>query len=348
MRKILLSVCTILLFFSSMYSQKVVEVEGQVVSQLYLDAMDALEEMTNETYTETIDKVVNEMMPKIEGLYERFNIYLWGLAFESARLEQYSKLYDLIKIAQQENIYFPFRDGERQWPGFISELNKLDGFDAWIKRNNELREIDQKNAVAEYIIQLPTNYTEEKTYPLVIVLTGGFGSHVQLAHYWQSEGFEKHCIVAYLMGSFCQGSFLRSHPRGDYSEIINTFRQVSEKYAVDTTKLIMAGQSAGGHKSTIIALDEILPVKGLLLAFPVKPRELSEEKIKSAVERGVKAAILTGENDANYLKGQIELAHTFNNYDLPTRFLIFPEVGHWYPPEFGVHIEKSLDFILQN
>ncbi|MBU1101169.1 MAG: hypothetical protein KKA84_12280 [Bacteroidetes bacterium] len=347
MRTILLHFLASLLLLATLNSQTVKEVKGDTLTQIYLDAMDQLESMDESNSEAIISNIIDNTLPKINSPYERFSLYLWGLASESARLNKYEKTFEIMQLAQDENIYFPFHTGERTWPGFITELEKFDGFDKWLAKNEELRAKDQESAVAEYIVKLPIDYSPEKSYPLVLTLTGGFGSHMQLSQYWQSEAFDS-TIVVYLMGSYCQGTVLRSYRGSDFTEIVDTYNRVVKDYAVDTTRLVMAGQSAGGYRSVRIAMEQILPVKALLLAFPVKPPELDEEKIKAAAERGVKASIFAGENDESFLKGQIELAYLFNRNELPTRFLVFPELGHWYPEDFGKHISKSLEFLLQD
>ena len=55
-------------------------------------------------------------------------------------------------------------------------------------------------------------------------------------------------------------------------------------------------------------------------------------------------AIIGGENDWG-LRGQKEMAVIFDKLGVVNRIVIFPQIGHEYPPQLGKQIYQSLDFI---
>nr|WP_319776232.1 hypothetical protein [uncultured Sphaerochaeta sp.] len=336
-----------LLFQGRILSQKVIETDYQEVSQNYLNIIDEIKNADESVKVTFLEKAEKEIMPLLTSKYERFSIYQWWLVFEYAGLKMYEKTFQILKSAQKEGIYFPFKVGERAWPGFISELEKIYEFDQWLALNDSLIEADQKDRKAEYIVKLPNAYHAEKKYPLIIIFTGGFGSSMALAENWKSEKLNDEFVVAYFQGNICRGSYLRSFGTDTAELTKELMQQVCDKYSVDTTKIVLAGQSAGGYRSVVLTLDEEIPAVGMLLAFPVKPSQLDEEKIKKAAERGIKAAMICGENDERYIKGQKEMGYLFDKNGLPNRFVVIPETGHGYPKDFARQIDLSLKFLFQ-
>ena len=127
--------------------------------------------------------------------------------------------------------------------------------------------------------------------------------------------------------------------------IKETYKQIKQKYPIDTTRIIIGGPSAGGMRAATCAFEQIIPVSGLLLAFPVKPHDLDTAKVLNAAKSGLKAVILTGEKDRTFLKGQKEMAVTFDKFGLENRFVVFPFIGHEYPKDFSNQIDISLNYI---
>ncbi len=276
--------------------------------------------------------------------YQKYSA-LFTLSFHYGEQQQYGKLLHLLQDGQKQGLFLPFMTGQRTWPGYLEELAKLDGYDELIQRNEELREEAQKGAVAEYMVQLPAGYTAEKSYPLLMVFHGGVGSHLNSYYYWQSPKLQANYIVAYLQGHKVRGSYARSFDENWTAVAQKTYREIVGKYAVDTTRVLLGGQSAGGRQSVVLAMENSIPVSGLILAFPVKPLELDTTRVRAAARRGMRAAILTGENDHRFLKGQKEMAVIFDRMGLPNRFVVFPFIGHEFPADFSRQIGVSLDFI---
>ena len=343
MKKYLIACGIFYLSISTVFSQNIIEVKPPDISRAYFETMEKAEEIRLENPDEAI-RYLNDLLPQIQHPYERYNIIFWGLVFPLAGLERYQECFDILKNGQQEEFYFPFRTGERRWPAFLDQLDALDGFAQFMEQNDALRNEEIQTAKAEYFVQVPEGYTERKAYPLLMVLHGGSGSHIQSWENWQSSKLKTEYIVAYLQGSECRGSYLRSFQRDNFDNIRSIYEQIIERYSVDRKKVILGGPSAGGRRSLSLALDEIIPAAGLLLGFPVIPLEMEESKIQAMKDRGMRIVMITGEYDRR-VKRQKELAVILDKHELPNRFLIFSGKGHEYPDDFSKEIDLSLNFI---
>jgi predicted esterase len=119
------------------------------------------------------------------------------------------------------------------------------------------------------------------------------------------------------------------------------------KYAVDTSRVILGGPSAGGYRSLILGLEHIIPASGLLLSFPVYPRDSDSTFFIQSAERGLKVALLCGENDWA-IQQQKKLGYLLDKYDLQNRFVVLPEEGHGFPEYWQYYLDTSLEYLLEN
>ena len=266
------------------------------------------------------------------------------LSFLYAENDQYQDCYDILKRGQNEGLFYPLRVGERKWPEYLQVLESLDSFTAFLEKNDQLLQEAQAGAQFEYIVQLPAGYQKDRKYPLLIALHGGFGNHIESIKNWNSPKLDSEFVVAALQGTEFRGSFLRSYQLEDKARIAEAYRQVTQKYSIDTSRVIIAGPSAGGAWSIVLAQDKLIPAAGLILAFPVKPQSLDEQKLDSVASSGIRAAFLCGEKDWA-IKQQKELGVIFDRHNIPNRFIVASGIGHDFPPDFSKEIDRSLEFI---
>ena len=90
----------------------------------------------------------------------------------------------------------------------------------------------------------------------------------------------------------------------------------------------------------------MIPAAGLILAFPVKPRDLDVQKLINAANAGVRAVFLCGEKDWA-IEQQKEMNYLFEKNNIKNRFVLFSGIGHEYPGDFSNQIDLSLDFIFE-
>ena len=277
----------------------------------------------------------------------RYNLIFWKLSFNYASLGQYDKCFEILKEGQKEGLFYYLGTNDREYPPFRKELKKFESYESFRIKNEELKEEANKIKTTEFMVQLPKNYDQNQHYPLILIMHGGIGSIPDLQYSYQSEKLQKEFIVVYTHGGIFYGSSSRAYERESWqSDIKNIYQQITSNYAVDTTKIILAGPSAGGYRSLVLGLNNEIPAKGLLLSFAVNPSVWDSTLYINSAERGLKVALLCGEDDWA-IQVQKKLAYWLDKYEITNRFVVFPETGHEFPDNWPYYLDTSLEFILK-
>lgn len=337
----------ILVNIQNLYTQNIVELPFKPLDKEFLSFTKTLKEINKTEYQKSID-LCTEALDKFQDMNIRNNLMYWELSFHYASLKQYDKCFEILKLGQDEGLFYYTRKGKHIFPPYLKELEKLDGYETFMSKNSELMDTANQHKSYEFMIQLPTNYNENETYPLMFIMHGGFGNIPNSQYKYLSEKLEKDFIVVYTQGDVFYGTFSRVYDHENWeSSIVNIYQQVISKYAVDTTQVILAGPSAGGYRSLVLGLNNSIPAKGLLLSFAVYPMDSDSTLFINAAERGLKVALLCGENDWA-IQQQKKLGYLLDKYGIQNRFVVFPETGHEFPENWPYYLDTSVDFILTN
>ena len=175
---------------------------------------------------------------------------------------------------------------------------------------------------------------------------GGGGCIPDLQYLYNSPKLKNDFIVAYFQGNDMLGSYHRAFSRNWIEQVTTGYNQIISKCSVDTTKIILAGPSAGGVRSIHLAYKNEIPARGLLLNFPVIPGSIKDTTYLEFKERDLKVVQLCGENDWA-IQQQKEFAYWLDRYKIKNRFVVFPEIGHDFPENFQHHLETSIEFLLK-
>jgi len=245
-------------------------------------------------------------------------------------------------------MFYYIRSGDRPFPAYTPELEKLEGYDSFLEKNQALKDEAGKTSKAEFMVQLPDNYSETNRYPLMLIMHGGWGSIPDIQYSYISEKLKSEFIVAYFQGSIVRASGLRSFEmEGWQPKIRQGYEEIVSRYAVDTTRIVLGGPSAGGYRSLILGLEHIIPTSGLLLSFPVYPMDTDSTFFIQSAERGLKVAMLCGENDWA-IQQQKKLGYLFDTYGIQNRFVVFPEEGHGFPENWPYYLDTSVDYLFSD
>ena len=230
------------------------------------------------------------------------------------------------------------------FPDYAKILENNQKFIPLLNQNNQL--IKDANAIstAEYSIQKPDNYNEGNRYPLIMILQGGYGCIQNMQNYWNSSKLHTGYLVAFVQGKEVICSFTRRFGSNDIKDVKNIYKKITEDYLIDTSKVILCGQSAGGKLSIDLAINKHINAQGLILAFPVKPGNFNADKILEAGLKGLRVSMVCGENDWA-IKSQKEMSVIFDKLGVTNRLIILPAYGHEFPKDFSNQIDSSIDFI---
>lgn len=170
--KIVLLLAIIALQIKASYGQEIMELDFKVLDPEFIELIKTLEEINSTDDQKSIELCL-EALDKFEDPYFRFELMVWELSVHYANLEQYTKCFDILKQGQQEGMFYYIRSGDRPFPAYIPELEKLEGYEAFLEKNQALKDEAGKSSRAEFMVQLPDNYIATNKYPLMLIMHGG-------------------------------------------------------------------------------------------------------------------------------------------------------------------------------
>lgn len=340
MNKLIILLITLNSYF--VLGQKVVETQRIELSKEYKETFDNLELYKDSGFYKGIE-ILEKGLINVKHEYEKYKI-IFNLGYLYATTRQYDKSIDMWLSANEEGIFFPFKLKDNPFPQYLSEYSNNKRFQDFIILNDRLKNSAVENPKAEYFVNLPVNFNPGIKYPLIIILHGGIGSNNSTCINWDSKKIKNDFISVYPQGRIVLGSYARRYGKTGLEDIKEIYRQVISKYPVDTSSVILAGQSAGGELSLRLAYNDI-PVHGLLLAFPVKPGELDYRKASEYKNKNIRIVMICGEKDQIFFPGQQEMSIILDSAKVENRFIKYPDLGHGFPVDFPEQLDKGILYI---
>ncbi len=272
---------------------------------------------------------------------------VFNLAFIRASLNQPEEAIAALAYGLERKVWFgEFEMGLDAW----QVVRETEAFQTILSSFAELRQIAQDAAKPELTVITPENYNPAKKYPLFIALHGGGETVAAFQPHWISPQLAQEFIVAYPQSSrvISMTGFSWMGQPSDRQELITAYEQILAEYNIDPWRVVMGGFSAGGHQTISLLLDEDLPIpiKGFVVLCPPVPASYSDEALARIAQRGQRGCLLTTEMDER-LPAQRNLAIDLKTAGVPLQFEISPNIGHWYPEDFGQKIDAGLDFIFE-
>ena len=180
-------------------------------------------------------------------------------------------------------------------------------YDEYYKENSDFKKLAAlehswyETSHLEYEVILPTDYDENRTYPIVFIFHGNSRSIKRAKESWKSSVMKENCISTFVQ-SYAFSNKNKEEYKWEFNdektlkELTNIYDCVMASHSVDTSKIIFTGMSAGGYVAIDLAFNEIIPVTGLILNCPVVPN-ISDSTIVQFVNLKKKIGIITGEHD---------------------------------------------------
>lgn len=280
--------------------------------------------------------------PEAEEKFD-FNLeYLYNQA------KEYEKCMNFWRKGHKKGKFFGLDIEKYDFKEHLKAYADLDGFKDILERDNEIIELAQEKAKAEYEITLPNDFEKNNKYPLFIALHGGGGTKEETKHFWQSNTLNDKYIVAHIQSSQIYTingfSWHFDHEKGR-KDIAECFEKIIKEYGknIDDEKVYIGGFSAGAAMSIDVILRDLIDIKGFIAFEPQKPASFYGDNVKKAASKNIKGVILTGEQDFS-LEQQKEMMEVFEKENLECGFMI-EDIGHFYPDNFSDYLEKAIIFI---
>jgi predicted esterase len=325
------------------FGQNVVEVKRIEFSKEFKETGQKARQYQDSSIYKKIENLENGVITA-KSKYEKYRIIFNTLGPNYTSTKQYDKAIDLWIAANRDGIFFPFEYiKDNFWPQYISEYSNNKRFEDFLVTNDSLRKSNDSNLKAEYFVNLPDNYNPNMKYPMIIILHGGSGDNYVIFEKWDSKTLKNNFISVYPHGCIAEGSFSFRFGQSGMDDIKEIYKQVISKYSVDTSKIIIAGQSDGGRLSIQLAYNDI-HINGLFLAFPVIPNDFNYKNAFDFKNRNTKIVIVCGENDS-FFSSQQQMSEILDSAKVENKFIKYPNLGHYFPPDFSEQLEKGLIYL---
>lgn len=216
----------------------------------------------------------------------------------------------------------------------------------------ELRRKEETRNEASHIIHeviLPADYSAAKEYPVLFIFHGNNRNIATAKESWVSKIMKEEYISVFLQSYIYSNNtnyVWRLADARTEKEFKDIYDQIMSRYTVDTSKIIVAGMSAGGSQALDFAFNQFVPVSGLVLNCPVVPGNISEEQIEQFVALNRRIGIITGENDYA-LEAQKSLVVKINEAGGKGKITINNDAGHEFVKDFSSLLDEYLGWIIK-
>lgn len=325
-----------------------------VMASLLLGAAQGMREQG--TYREMRDragelyhqKKYAEAATLLESMVDRFPDHVrantYNLAAMRVLLGEYDKALQALQEGLRRGAFYGLWDFERD---VMAPLKTHGGFQAFWKQNLSRLEDAQSRAAMKVEVVTPIGYDPSRKYPLFLALHGGGENLEEFRPNWVSPRLRAEFITAYV-----QSSQVADMTGFHWQDEIRTrrdleaaYRDVSAKYSVDRDRVLVGGFSSGGFASLVAAFHQFLPVRGFVALCPEVPTSIGDDDMVAAARRGLRGSLLTTELDGRAAL-QRAFAARWKAIGVDAEIVVTPNVGHWYPADFGQQLDRAIDRIL--
>ena len=146
-----------------------------------------------------------------------------------------------------------------------------------------------------------------------------------------------------------EGKFIWNPPGANewpVEEIRTHYSNLLNQYPIDSENIIIGGMSMGGGLSAWMALHGYIKVRGFILVAPYLPYEYVEAPTMDVVNAGkLRGYVIAGEQDQPLYEFAQLFAARLRIRNIPCELVIYPNLGHDYPPDFETALLRGLEFI---
>lgn len=206
----------------------------------------------------------------------------------------------------------------------------------------------------KYIVNLPSNYDEGRSYPLFLALHGGYGSKKKFSKKWKSYRLKSEFITAYLEASHLDTKPNKWGWRDEAIErknIVNYYNEIVANYNIDNSNVYIGGFSLGAKMSVDAVMNGAIPIKGVIsICHGGRLSSMvNSSYLEQSVKEGVKYVIIYGENDTSYKYESTVLIELIDKLGGKYLYQEIEMSGHDIPYNFKVKMDEEwLPFLMNN
>ena len=255
-----------------------------------------------------------------------------------------------IKIIKEalDSGYCWSEDYFRNDPDLVS-LHNLPEFNRLAQVSEKLR-LTAQLKIKPDLLTLVQPDSKEPTLPLLIALHGNTMTARISVNDWKSA-VDLGWLTALPQSSqlFGPEMFVWDNMELGSREIEAHYRELIEKYSVDTNRVVISGFSKGGEMAIWFALKEIIPLSGFIA---VNPGGQLIQKVQSWLPiidecknlTNLRGFFVVGEQDsgAANIKALYEI---LISRGMECKLFVQPGIGHDFPDQFNQVLRKAIEFI---
>lgn len=118
----------------------------------------------------------------------------------------------------------------------------------------------------------------------------------------------------------------------------------------DLNQVVTAGISKGGEVALWLAMSGTIPARGFIAIAPGGPFLDEPERLIPLLEKNgeknLRGYLVVGKQDTYGYESTMKLAAFLKDQKIDYELDVHPDVGHWFPPNFGQSLHRALDFII--
>ena len=130
------------------------------------------------------------------------------------------------------------------------------------------------------------------------------------------------------------------------ADVLTCYNAISEQYTVDPDRVLVGGFSGGAIAAIDITMAETLPVRGFVTLCPeLQPASFTAERVRQAMERGVRGVILEGELVLP-TPDEEKMMQILDEVGFPYQLIVNEEIGHMPPTDLEQKLAQSIAYCL--
>jgi predicted esterase len=225
-------------------------------------------------------------------------------------------------------------------------------FEALLARNQAIAEQDQQTHFPLFTLR-PQGKCQSggPPCPLLVGLHTNGGNVQSSLDFWKPAATNGWLVAAPQSSqAIWKDAYVWDDRQVAEAQVKKHFQTLTERYAVDVKRSILAGHSLGGELAILMTLNGSVKARRFLAIGPAGPfmDDLNEWEplLHENPIRSLQGYIITGELDSTISHTNINnLVAIFNQVGLATRLETIPGAAHEYSPAFDEAILRALNFL---
>lgn len=278
-------------------------------------------------------------------------LYYWRIS-SAARLGDNDLAIALLKDILQTGFWY----GEvllRKSPA-LKSLQGNPAFERLVELNRQLQEQDPEQKYPLLTLRSEDHcQAGGPACPALIGLHTNAGSAQDSVEFWQPAASQGWLVgVPQSSQAMWKGAYVWDNYEIAESEVRKALESMVEKYAIDQTRVILAGHSMGGETAMHLAMEGGVGTHGFIAIGPAGPFMDDLDRwlpvIHAGQNLGLRGYLLVGEEDESVEHEHIRMLYEMLNQNgIPCELEEIPLAGHDYSPEYESAMLRALEFVDQ-